>query len=74
MEVEAARQHDAHEWKTQVNKENFNTMVEVEQMWKRTERLVQSLNVPEEQKEVKKLALEGITKGKEIVHKRAKLI
>ena len=43
-------------------------------MWKRAERLVQPLNVPEEQKEVKKLALEGITKGKEIVHERAKLI
>ena len=73
-EVEAARAYDNHEWRTQVNKNNFDTMYQVEQLWKRTERFVDALEVTAEQAELKSGAMDMISKGKKIVHDRLKLI
>ena len=72
--MEAVREHDAHEWKTAVNEENFNTMFQVEQLWKRTERLVDSLEVTPSQEQAKTSSLEAINKGMDIVHERLKII
>ena len=74
FEVEAARAYDNHEWKTQVNKNNFDTLYQVEQLWKRTERFVDALEVQGEQADLKTGALGMIEKGKQLVHDRLKLI
>ena len=74
LEVEAAREYDSHDWKTPINKENFNCRYQVEQLGKRTERLVDAMELPEDQAVLKATALEAIEKGKNIVHERLKVI
>ena len=74
VEVETARKHDHREWRTQVNKENFNTLHQVEQMWKRTERFVSALEVQHEQAELKAATMDAIAKGKKLTHDRLKVI
>ena len=44
-EVEAARQYDSQDWKNPVNKDNFSNMHHIEPLWKRTESLVNALEV-----------------------------
>ena len=68
------RAHDNHEWRTQVNKDNFNTLFEIERMWQRSERFVGALEVPRDQSEIKTSALEFIKKGKDLTHDRMKVI
>ena len=63
LEVEAAREYDSHDWKTPINKENFNCMYQVEQLGKRTERLVDAMELPEDQGVLKATALVAIEKG-----------
>ena len=73
-EVDSKREHDNHEWRTQVNKDNFNTLFQIEQMWKRTERFVGTLEVQPDQADLKSSALDFIKKGKHLTHERLKVI
>ena len=73
-EMAAARAHDGHEWKNDINKSNFDALHQVEQLWSRTERYVDSLEVAQEQAPLKTGALETIQKGKNLVHERLKLL
>ena len=74
VELEAAREFDTHDWKTPVNKDNFNALHQVHQLWKKTELFVGALDVRAEQEEMKAASIEAIKKGKEIVHDRMKIV
>ena len=74
LEVESARKYDAHDWNTNVNKDNFNTLHQVEMLSERTERFVSALEVQPDQAELKNASLEMIKKGKNLIHERMKVI
>ena len=73
-EFDDKRAHDSHDWRTNVNRDNFNALYEIEQMWKKTERFVGSLEVSPEQAELKASATAAIEKGKGLTHQRLKVI
>ena len=73
-ELETSKKYDGHDWKTPINKNNFDALHQVEQLWKRTERYVSVLEVPAEQAQLKSAALEMVEKGKKIIHDRLKII
>ena len=68
FEVEAAREYDTHDWKNPVNKDNFHTMNQVHQLWKRTEQFVGSLDVLPEQVQLKAASIKDIEEDKSIAH------
>ena len=74
LELEAAQEYDTQDWKTPVNKDNFNNMHQIHQLWKRTERFVGSLDVPPEQIQLKAASMKAIEEGKKLTHDRMKLI
>ena len=63
-----------HSWKSLINERNHSTLREIELMWNRTERFVETLEVPPGQEEIKTGALSFIAKGKKITHERLKVI
>ena len=73
-EVQSARSHESHDWKNQINKSNCDVLRQVEQLWARTERYVDVLEVTNEQEVFKAGAMDMIQKGKALVHDRLKLI
>ena len=72
-EIQQTKEED-HVWKSQINERNYSAMRQVELMWRRTERFVDSLEVPVQQEEIKEGAMNYIKKGKELVHQRLKVI
>ena len=73
-EADDKRVHDNYEWRTNINRDNFNALYEIEQMWKKTERFVGTLEVSTEQAELKASATAAIEKGKHLTHQRLKVL
>ena len=73
-ELEKANEYANHEWRTQINRDNFNSVHEIEKMWKPTERFVKALEVDRDQADLKKGAVDFIEKGKKLTRDRMKVI
>ncbi len=73
-EIDKSKAYDNHIWQNKINKSNFDALRQVEQMWERTERYVDALEVDPEQGELKKGALNFIKEGKNFTHERLKVI
>ena len=74
VEVGAAKEYDNHDWQNPTNKLTFDTMHQVEQLWKKTERLVGAIEFQREQQNLKEVTLHIVHKGKEIAYEHLKLI
>ena len=72
-EIQQTRDSE-HNWKSNVNERNYSNLKQIEQMWRRTERFVQVLEVGAEQETLKTGALSFIEKGKKLTHDRLKLL
>ena len=73
-EVQASKSHDSHVWNTPINKSNFDILQQVEQLWARSERYVEVLDVSNDQAVFKQGAIDMMKKGKSLIHERIKLI
>ena len=73
-QVERSRADDAHDWKNDINKSNFNALQQVEKMWERSERFADVLQVPEDQKQLKDQLIDFMKEGKKLTRDRLKVI
>ena len=73
-ELGATKEYDHHDWQNPTNKLTFKAMHQIEQMWKKTKRLVEAAEYQPEQKILKEAALKTINEGKEAAYKQIKLI
>ena len=73
-EMAAAKEYEHHDWQNPTNKLTFQAMHQIEQMWKKTGRLVEAADFQPDQKILKEAALKTINEGKEAAYKQIKLI
>ena len=55
-----AREYDNHEWQIPVNKVTLDAMHQVEQLWKKTERLVDAIDFQPEQQQLKEATVHTV--------------
>ena len=73
-ELGAAKEYDNHDWQNPTNKLTYNAMHQVEQLWKKTERLVGAIDFQPEQQKLKEATLHTVQEGKDITYEHLKLI
>ena len=72
--IEKAKEHDDHVWHNPINKSNFNAARQIKQMWERTERFVEAMQVVPDHTELKDGAMKFIKEGKRLTHDRLKVL
>jgi hypothetical protein len=71
--ISKSTEHEGYKWNNDINKNNYMELRKVERLWERTERFVDTLQVPDDQKELKTGTMKFITEGKTLTHNRLKV-
>ena len=73
-ELKEARKKETNNWKTDINKSNFDALKDAETIYNRAQRLVEATEVTDDTKLLKEGAIKLMEEGKEILEKRLQLI